>query len=702
MEHGISLCVAYNYITPSGSPIKSLYRIADYADGLFQKIDTQLLNDYTDSFSPKYIRCRPGEEPDYYVPVVKEWTAVPKNGDFDKSITESFPCDRVKFFEVVVNQDYMGSDNDHIINLLRNGIELPDGIADNILIAFDQDEECYQVVFCKKSYFKYSDGKYYVERKIEDVLHARHSLDVFYVYKSDLISTRSFGYFFCADGSVAPERFFYAYDELPQLDRRLYLYRFDEYLPIYLSKYMKTHSKEVGLSKSNIQVAITAIRDALSNDREMNSFFRVAGFQQTDIEDRLPYYRDLIISHLDGSDFLNSVITRLLLEDEELEKKFVACAKEQWLSEKDQERIDIEFNLTANSKKNQELEALNEELCAKCDELEKKRQKLQELSSTLMASIEAALSGLDTQIEEHIAKSAIYRMIGSRSGISNTVSTSVSRNSSCIVTLYPDENTNGNKYIAPDITKACKVLESNLRVLGMRSPYSMVLSNIFIATKPLFHSVIVNGMYARGIGDAFSYSIDGQSATRITLSSISADYREIQDAVAVATGKVIIVENLLDTCNELIISTIIKDFPEKLFIFSIDNEDNYRLLSKGIWTYGLLINTDSCMDVKVLNQNFKPACLGESIVVQDIDADISNYHELMKSLAKIGLPISARVIFAKTMAHLIEHRDCVDPLEYIDSVLAKFCEVYKNDIDPDDLDMIQKNLNIKFHEIYDF
>ena len=104
----------------------------------------------------------------------------------------------------------------------------------------------------------------------------------------------------------------------------------------------------------------------------------------------------------------------------------------------------------------------------------------------------------------------------------------------------------------------------------------------------------------------------------------------------------------------------------------------------------------------MLNQNFKPACLGESIVVQDIDADISNYHELMKSLAKIGLPISARVIFAKTMAHLIDHRDCVDPLEYIDSVLAKFCEVYKNDIDPDDLDMIQKNLNIKFHEIYDF
>ena len=29
-------------------------------------------------------------------------------------------------------------------------------------------------------------------------------------------------------------------------------------------------------------------------------------------------------------------------------------------------------------------------------------------------------------------------------------------------------------------------------------------------------------------------------------------------------------------------------------------------------------------------------------------------------------------------------------------------EVYKNDIDPDDLDMIQKNLKKKFHVIYDF
>ena len=697
MKQGISLCIAYNFQVPGVVPTKSLYRIADYENGCFYEVDTMNFSDFTDDFNPKYLRYRPGEELPYYQPVVYEWQAIAKYGDFSKYTTESFPNDNIKVFEIIINPEFLGGDTDKIISALRQGISFPEGVADNILIAFDQDDEFYQVVYCNKSYFKCVDGKYYIEGKIEDVLHMRHSLDVYYIDKDDIINTSNFGYFYTLEGTQAATRYFYMYDELPQPDWRLYLYRFEEYLPVYLAKYFRNHAKETGLTKNNIQIAINIVREALSNELEMKEFFSVSGYELSDFEERLPKYEDIVIKSLNGSGFLNNIVTRILMENDEIKEKLFLSAKMEWLQKADREREIAELTLNEYEEKQNIAAQKKEELEKLYLQLDEKYKYLSDQYTSTVTAINTTVNEFEKHIGEYLADNVIYKLIN-QSKVNDIV---VSQDTGVMITL-PDYENDVKKYIVSDVSKACKALEANLRIAGMSAQYSMILSNIFIASDALYRSLIVSGEHARELADAFAYSIDGNAAARITITNTTVNYKDVYDAVKRVGGKVILVENILDTCNELTYVALNKDFPEKLFFFNIENEGTLSLLSKSIWNYGLLVNTDTSILNGSTNQPFKAIDRGDKFDLRKTETDISNYQNIMQLLEKFELPVVAKRNFVRTMAYFIENKKIIDPEEYIDSVIAKYCEIYKKSIEPEIIDEIREVLNKNIKLIYGF
>jgi len=695
MMQGISLCISYSFHVPGGTPAKNLYRIADYENGCFYKVDTQDLSDYTEYFSPKYIRYRPGEDSEYYTPIIKEWHAVQKYGDEDKSTTESFPCDNVIFFEVIINSEYFGPDNDHIVDLLRNGIQLPNGVADNMLIVFDQDEEYYQAVFCKKSYFKSDGTMFFLDERIDDILHTHHSLDVYYIAKDEVFDTANFGYFYNEAGTMAEVRYFYVYDELPQVDRQLYLYHFDEYLSVYLSRYIKLYSKELGLSKSNIQTVVNAIRKAISNYSEMDDFFAISGYQLSDYEDRLPHYEDAIIEYLDSSGFLNDIITRILSENEEVREKMLASAKKIWLEQKDEEREKIESFLVEAQKKQAKVNEATAVMERKHTELQEECIRLNEQRENIISALNVSLEDFNSKIGEHYANSTIGHLIaGSSKGAGNE------RTCNSVLTKYPISQGAPDFYI-DDISKACKILELNLRTIGMDAFYSTVLSNVFVASKSHYQSIIVSGIHARKLAHAFSNSLDGCDATIIMVSSTNVNYSDIHDAIMSAPGRVILLENLLDSCNELMYFAANKDFPEKIFVFSIENEETFSVISKSIWNYGLLINTDVAITSVATNQAFKTAVVSAESKEKCSDEGISNYKDVLDTLAAFNIPTIAKLNLVKTMAYFMNNK-IIDMTEYIDSVIVKFCEAYGREMEQEKIDEIQDGLTIKIKEIYGF
>lgn len=699
MDKGISLCIPYSYHTSLGKTRKNLYRVADYNNGRFDLINLQTLSDYTEDFNPKYLRYHPVEDNEFYTPIVRKWNSIINSYDAYKSLSESFPCDNINFFEVIINPQYMSADNEQIITLLKTGIELPEGVADNILIATDQDTSSYRTVLCPKKYFKINQGRYYLDNKLEDILHTIHSLDVYYIKKNDVFNTSDFGYFYLENGLKAPVRSFYAYDKLPEKDGKLFLHHFEEYLPIYISKYLKTHVKDTGLNKSNIQAIVNAVKDALASHTDLDTFFSITGYQSSTYEERLPDYEERIIKYLDGTTFLDNVLTKILISSDELADKYTKIAKAQWMKQIDEDRNSAEENLKQIEKCKQKAEEQRIDVEKKCSLLEAQYQQLQVQYSSVTTSIDSTLKNFDAKIGEHIANSTLYRLISSQYTQNGFQGNPPLSN---IIVKYPTDNYKPERYVAKDITKARKILEHNLKVAGIDAPYSAILSNLFGTTKSDIHSLIVSGFFARKIADAFAYSIDGTEATRITVTSPSINYNEIFNTITSVSEKVILLENLLDTYNELIFTNINKDFPDKIFIISIDQEENLSMLSKNIWTYGLLLNTDVAVSPNLLSQDFRIAIVHSDLELKEVSSDTSDYQELKNTLAKFGFPAAAKTNFARIIAYLYNDCTLTSTSEYIGSVLAKYCMVYEKDLNFDDLTQITNQIPTKIKNLYFF
>ena len=515
--------------------------------------------------------------------------------------------------------------------------------------------------------------------------------------EDDIINTSNFWYFRDEKNKRVETRYFYKFPVLPpEPDRKLALYSCEEYLPLYLKKYLKKYAEESGLTKTNIKKTVTIVREALSNELEMKEFFSDFGYNLSDFEERLPYYEDEIVEFLNGSGFLDNIITRILVENDEIKGKLYSRAKKEWLEQADQEREQAELLLKEYEKKNSVVLKKKEELESMCLQLEEQYKQLSEQYSNTEVAMNTTINEFEKHIGEYLADSVVYKMFNQ-----SQVSRIAEEQDTGIMLIYPDCDKGIEKKTVSDVSKACKVLEFNLKIIGMSSQYSMILSNIFIASNTVYKSLIVSGEYARVIADAFAYSIDGSAATRITLTNTTVNYKEVHNAVKNAPGKVILVENVLDTCNELTYVSLNKDFQNKLLVFNIENETTFSILSKSIWNYGLLINTDTSILHSNVNQVFKAFITEKTLVLRDVETDISNYQDIMNTLEKFELPIIARRNFVKTMAYLIENK-IIGTEEYIDSVIAKYCEFYKKTIEIEVLEEIQSTLNENIKEIYGF
>jgi len=144
-----------------------------------------------------------------------------------------------------------------------------------------------------------------------------------------------------------------------------------------------------------------------------------------------------------------------------------------------------------------------------------------------------------------------------------------------------------------------------------------------------------------------------------------------------------------------------KDFPEKIFVFSIENEETFSVISKSIWNYGLLINTDVAITSVATNQAFKTAVVSAESKEKCSDEGISNYKDVLDTLAAFNIPTIAKLNLVKTMAYFMNNK-IIDMTEYIDSVIVKFCEAYGREMEQEKIDEIQDGLTIKIKEIYGF
>ena len=701
MNRATSLCITYVYHDPNKGPRPSVYRIADYEDGEFFPLDPQSFTDEAFSFNPRYLRTRPGEEGRLYTPTLRSWKAIPMHDDLGRLTTESYHCDDCEIYEVVVNRDLMDPDTCALQNKLRGGFKLPDGVCETFLLAIDQDVRTFTVARCRKSMLKQVGDLFYFNDNISDMLHATHCLDTFVINKSDVFNTSPFSGFYTEDRVAAPSRAFYKFDCLPDSDGPFYLHEISEYIPFFITRFLKKESIKYDLSKAQIQKLATAMEEAVASEESIEAFFAVTGYGAEEIKQLLPEYKKIITRELLGYDEIDSILAALLEADDDAKLKFIELAKHNWLMMADQDREDAESDLAYLKEQVLSAEKAFDALTDQCIKAEKNIAGLNEeirLLTLQKSDIESAASEavqhLENSIGTYLSNHAFLKKMGFAEA------TASKQDSMGIVVTYPLELSGAQCRKAENNSQAVGVLQSNLKKSGMRSYFANIIAAQVHNVKSRVKAYIVSAIFAREFSNAISNSIDGQDATVISVVNTQPDYLQVRSAIEQAPGRVVLIENLLDYCNTVIYASVCRDCKDRIVVFSIDDEAGLAVSTKSIWNYAWLINTDLAFESLNETAQFTKALVGEMPDKTELDYDLEGYTDLNEMLLGLELPLIARQNLIGMTRHLEEFCGPIDPTDFVESVVSKLCAIYYSVISEEDLLPIIEKLPENISSLY--
>lgn len=702
MGKRISLCITYVYHDAKGRR-PSVYRIADYYDGEYVPVDPQSFSDDKYNFSPKFLRTRPADEALLYEPILKEWQATPKYDDPERMTTESFPYSYGKVYEVIFNRTLMDSDPIALQRKLRAGFRLPEGISDRFLLVLDQDETTYTTALCRKSMLKQVGDLFVIDDNISDMLHATHCLDTFVIEKDDVFDTTRFSSFYCEDRSIAPIRLFYRYDSLPDSDGLFYLHEMSEYIPFFVTRFIKKEGKKYDLTKAQLQKVAEAIDEAAASDDAIESFFAVTGYSLEEVKQQLPAYRDTIMTALLGYDEVDKVIAGFFEANDAVQDRFISIARDIWFQSADDARKDAEEELAFLQGEVQTANKQLDDLLGKHEQIESKKaslleeiERLQQQKTDIEQATADAVNNLDSTIAARIADCAIISHLRP-----STSTGQVSANtSSNVLFTYPAPAEDSKCKHTSVLAQANSALQANLKKAGMDVYYAGIVAALIHNAKLRTNAFVVSSLYARIFANAISNSTEGKDATVLTLASNDQSYATIKKIIEEAPGKVVLIENLLDYCNEVLFTTLCRDFKKHILIFAVDNESGLSVLSKSIWNYAWLLNADVAFTAMIEDASFTKVCVDALNDRIAANYSISGYHELNVLLLKLGLPIVARVNIIGVVRFFHDHLTIIKPNKMMDALIAKLCSIYYHTLSEDQVSSIIETLPEDITNLY--
>lgn len=702
MGKRVSLCITYVYHDAKGHR-PSVYRIADYYDGEFVPVDPQTFTDDKYSFSPKYLRTKPGDDAPLYTPILKEWQAIPKYDDPERMNTESFPYTYGKVYEVVLNRAIMDSDPVALQRKLRAGFQLPEGVSDTFLLILDQDETSYTAALCRKAMLKPLGDLFVIDDNISDMLHATHCLDTFIIEKEDVFDTTHFSGFYCEDRTPAPIRLFYRYDSLPESDGYFYLHEMSEYVPFFITRFIKKEGKKYDFTKAQLHKLAEAIDEASASNEAIQAFFAVTGYSLEEIKQQLPSFRDSIMTALLGYDEVDKVIAGFFETNEAIQDRFISIARELWLQSADDERKDAEEELaflqgeiqTAN-KQLDDLVAQHEHTETRKNALLRDIDLLQQQKVDIERATADAIENLDSTIASRIADCAIISHLRPNIPINQIPA----QGHSSILFTYPTPNEENKCKRTSILAQANSALQANLKKAGMDTYYAGIIAALIHNAKLRTNSFVVSSLYARNFANAISNSIEGQDCTVLTITDTNQNYSSIKAIIEGAPGKVVLIENILDYCNEVLFATLCRDFKKHILVFAVDNENGLSVLSKSIWNYAWFVNADVAFTNMIDDATFV------KVIVEQLDSricanySIAGYQELNTLLLKIGLPMIARANIIGVVRFFHEHLTIINTDAMVDTLIAKLCSIYYHTLSEEQVSSIIETLPEDITNLY--
>jgi len=580
-----------------------------------------------DGLKPITIGNRKGENKTVGEAQIRIWSAredEPKYNDSWKT--------ELQFHEIVYCRELDGinvDDDVNIRNALYDGVVLPEMINDDFLLApyGNMHKEGYALV-CKKRFFQKEAGVYSISRQCSDLVHITPTMDRIILKPQDVISTITLDQQEEFRDNI-PTRYFYKRMELSfeKLDT-INLYSIEAFASNYLKSYMNRKRNEINYTKREISQICEVIEKAFHDQEMIQEYYRNTGYILDDVLNALSSDTEVITTELLSEDTLSKIILNVVSNNTELLDQCKKEVREQWLSEKDEERETIEAELIEIRDKKR---AAIEELETKIDDYKnreseiKKLEKRKEEKMVELASVDKRINAKLEAFENDIVEKAFARALV----------TEKNREVTCtrtrVCTSYSEPQNQDHITCTEEFLD---YLEENLIEAGVEGKWAFECSLFIVSTMLIKKGLLVGASIGAEIANAISMIVDGCNASVITLENGEIDYRVATDAVKQAKTRVVLVENCVDSLNDGLIIQIKRECDTKHLLFSYSRDETIKLLSDEVMRVISWLNCKSCVLPLRVSRNYQQ--MNTNIEIFDVETDCSDIEKNIKNYKELN------------------------------------------------------------------
>lgn len=568
-----SLCIpGFNY---AENKIDSkLWRIADYSPETREFYEAVYTEKGANEFLPIKIYAKKKDIETYNAEIFS-WS-VNENNIVESSKYKEKPIEIIKLENSLLKQH---NSDITIREILYKGIKVHPYLSDEFLLVVNEDNDTYDVLLCNKKMFaNYNSDLLFVQRMCEDISKIIHTVNLYTINKLDLIDTERVRIKYSQDED-ADIRFFYRKLDLPTVIRKLYLREPSNYSRAFVSKYTKINKGILKVSNSDIKKLLFIIETALNDRKEIESFFKETEFQLLDVEYAMKQLSDEIIEiFMKDNEFLQ-IVENNINSSPKIRDEYLKQAKNIWIEEQNELKFIIEENielckseldkyeneLTQTTRKLEEenteiISLLNEknELIAECDKAKKDIEKLK----------------IDAQLEISNFQENILKL----ASITAFTDINQNRDSNSYIHIKGEDLVGDTSIYADNLEDFISDLSDNLSTYGINKNYSYGLASFIVSNIIAKKQIIVCGGKSEIIANSLSGLICKKTADQMILSVGSVDILAIVNKIKEMEAKVVLLYCFLETYNESIFLSIVKLCPDKIIIFSCEDEQTYSNL----------------------------------------------------------------------------------------------------------------------------
>lgn len=553
----------------------TLYRIGDIQDDIISQAYYEKM--------PVTIGNKKGEEKKVESIQVRAW----KPREDDERKNDSVQIDLSVYEVIFVNNDlYKEYDESIIRQLFYHGIDIPEGLDNNFLLALPGDDQLRTAIVCNTRDFVREGNRLFLREDCSDLLHIKPCFDMITIADDEIISTKPL-YERVSTFDSDEIRYFFKFLDIDDLKTGLFkAYPLEKYASNYVKTFLTRRKKELEITKKDIN-ALTDVFDDLAQEHSLLDYFATTGYSIEDIKSVIKNNASIVVTELMGMDDRSLFVKDLLKQDFSFNADCIKIAKEEWLStaDEDRERVELELkNLNDQKKKIEyECENLKRDRTRLAEEIETTGKKLSSLTDQKQF-VEKEIDQKLTSFQNNVVEIAFAQAISAKNVISQGAE----------VEAFTINNHPEKKDEIDDIYELAEILSENLVIGGIKESYSYDCAYYLISSIMIKRGIILPATISQYIADAISNSIDACDAS-IIICPNSYDLNSLATSLTDIDSRVVLIKNCIDVIRGDLLEILKIGCDDKIIICDFNNSTNLKYMPSSIRKQVSIITDDSLM-----------------------------------------------------------------------------------------------------------